>query len=318
MLANIDVKSPHCYWCSGLRKDTECIIPVNQDQELIEVVQEDPYERVLGMAREIFQCETFLEAAKFLNTKYLSEPARVQELVAPMMKKSKKLATCDKDLILGLLYLAKLKPEDDKSPLTEKACKIFKEAGELEKKTERWVGWRAIAILALISSAGGIGTGVAGRVTFSDDSTKHKDEQAATIIIVTVVATFLLAYLGLVWTGSNPVQTGSKVVVRERYSSTLGNHFRNLASTLMTLFKKEKKLAVEIANAIDFKNLHKKMESVLGSEDLDALLHINLLEQAVIYVKSDGKALPLDYSLREEIKPKKAKKENLKLEIIHE
>lgn len=290
---------PHCYWC--LEQNVEeinhetLIIPLEKE---LEEISGERYKRVLNLARTIFQCETFIEAAKLINERFLLEPSLVQEMVPIELRSPKKLSGCDPRLVRGLFYLAKTSSDEDRLPLPKKACTLFKKSEALDKTTKAWVGWKAIVCLAVISVAGGASANLVGRINYVKEDKSNKDLQIFTVIAVTVLATFLLSYLGLVWTGTNPVNATSKAHEKEQAAETLRLHFRNLASTLIHLYRGEPKLGIEIADSIDMESLRKKMEKIVKNEDLNAFLHLNLLEQAIIYVKSQGRALPLDSTLR--------------------
>jgi hypothetical protein len=218
------------------------------------------------------------------------------------------------DYLLRLCFLTTIVGNVNKLPVTKEEAEIFAESHLKDKKTGKWLGWRAItsyAILATSSAAinflgyAKIANDAANTTATNNNSTNQADSdnkifETSMIFLAASIVGIMTNWAGLWWTGRNPDASSIVANKQQNRIHLLHREYFDLAMELINLYynKSSRPLAKELAKEIDVQLISKILDKETHYENASQLVSLQDLEAAIEFINSDRKLLPRNAILR--------------------
>lgn len=218
------------------------------------------------------------------------------------------------DYLLRLCYLTTIVENNNKLPATKDESEIFANSHIADKKTDKWLGWRAITgYVALATANAGINflgyakiandavnTTAANNGTANDAESDNKIFATSMIFLTAALIGVMTNWAGLWWTGRHPDASSIEANKQQNRIHLLHREYFDLALELINLYydKSSRPLAKSMVKEINIQLISKILNEKTYDDNASQLVSLKDLEAAIEFVNSGRKFLPRNATLR--------------------
>lgn len=220
----------------------------------------------------------------------------------------------NKDHILRLCYLATIRPDNNKVPITQTHANLFEGKINWQKYTQYWVSYRP-AIFYAIFAIGSAGTEYLNYINIystiypADNSTPTVEVndiatnavQDTLTIAIGGLCTFFGNLTTLIWAGTIPNIAQKKAEKSHLITHELHEDYLDLCRTLLLLNFYFPDLALKLINEIPVNIIVDRVRNSAPSELVAQIIGADNLLGVVDYIKSNGERWPTNSYLQQYI-----------------